>query len=92
MRYSVHTTEIHLDRCNDEKIFSVIKFMENTPDTNTMNKKIKFLAKGAKFQAQAQKTSKEDFIWRICLLFFESPGNFPGPNANFKIKTCRIVA
>ena len=25
-------------------------------------------------------------------LFFESPGNFPGPNANFKIKTCRIVA
>ena len=61
MTYSVHTTEIHLDRCNDEKIFSVIKFMQNTPDTNTMNKKIKFLAKGAKFHAQAQKTSKVDF-------------------------------
>ena len=40
--------------------------MQNAPDTNTMNKKIKFLAKGAKFQAQAQKTSKVDFIWRIC--------------------------
>lgn len=66
MRYSVHTTEIHLDRCNDETIFSVIKFMQNTSDTNTMNKKIKFLAKGAKFHAQAQKTSKVDFIWRIC--------------------------
>ena len=60
MRYSVHTTAIHLDRCNDEKILSVIKFMQNAPDTNTMNKKIKFLAKGAKFQAQAQKTSKVD--------------------------------
>ena len=36
--------------------------MQNAPDTNTMNKKIKFLAKGAKFQAQAQKTSKVDWV------------------------------
>ena len=69
MRYSVHTTEIHLDRCNDEKIFSVIKFMQNTPDTNSMNKKIKFLAKGAKFHVQAQKTSKVDFISRFFMTF-----------------------
>ena len=39
--------------------------MQNAPDTNTMNKKIKFLGKGAKFHVQAQKTSKVDFIWRI---------------------------
>ena len=46
--------------------------MQNAPDTNTMNKKIKFLAKGAKFQAQAQKTSKVDLIWRICWPIRES--------------------
>lgn len=43
-----------------------MKFMQKYRRYHTLNKKVKFLGKGAKFHAQAQKTSKVDFIWRIC--------------------------
>ena len=63
MRYSVHTTKIH--HVMMKKSLSVMKFMQKYPRYHTMNKKVKFLGKGAKVHAQAQKISKVDFTWRI---------------------------